>query len=257
VGVLLHRFGTVDEFKLHGRGRELRLAGGLLAVGGLVLAAMPGVTLFFGKSLLDGSALERHYAWLPTVFVISSSLTGGAVLRVTGRVFLGWGASEREEDVEIRRVGEEESDEEQVRRGFTPPLMLIVPAALLLGAIVVGLIPGAVPGIETAASHFADHTAYARWVLRDVAPRFSPVTHSHVETFDYLYGAAGVLGALAIASLTLFGATLYRRVPPAIIGPPRAALTALRELHSGHIGDYIAWWTAGAAMLGAASLILL
>jgi hypothetical protein len=31
----------------------------------------------------------------------------------------------------------------------------------------------------------------------------------------------------------------------------------LRELHSGHIGDYIAWWTAGAALFGGASLVFL
>ncbi|MBV9002915.1 MAG: hypothetical protein JO304_27920, partial [Solirubrobacterales bacterium] len=256
VGVLLHRFGTVDEFDLHGRGRELRVAGVLFGVGGLALSAMPPVTTFFGKSLLDEAALEGHYAWLPTVFMISSILTGGAVLRVTGRVFLGWGASQREEDVQLRRVAEEE-DEEQVQRDFTPPLMLIVPAVLLIGAIVVGLVPGAVPGIETAASHFHDHAAYARWVLRDVAPGFSPVTHTHVETFDYLYGAGGTLGALALAALTLFGATLHRRVPRVLIGPPRAVLTGLRELHSGNITDYIAWWTLAAAMLGGASLILL
>jgi hypothetical protein len=36
-----------------------------------------------------------------------------------------------------------------------------------------------------------------------------------------------------------------------------AAVGGLRELHSGHIGDYIAWWTAGAALLGGSSLILL
>ena len=95
VGVLLHRFGTVDEFDLHGRGRELRLAGVLFAIGGLLLSALPGVTAFFGKSLLDGGALELRYPWLPAVFVISSILTGGAVLRAAGRVFLGWGASER------------------------------------------------------------------------------------------------------------------------------------------------------------------
>ncbi len=257
VGVLLHRFGTVDEFDLHGRGRELRLAGVLLGVGGLTLSAMPGVTLFFGKSLLDGAALERHYAWLPAVFVISSALTGGAILRVTGRVFLGWGAWARDDDVQIRRIGEEAGDEEQVQRDFTPPLMLIVPAALLIGGIVVGLIPGAVPGIETAASHFVDHAAYARWVLREAAPQFAPVSHSHVETFDYLYGAGGTVGALAIAALTLFGATLHRRLPHRLVQPPRVALTALRELHSGNITDYIAWWTLGAAMLGGASLILL
>jgi multicomponent Na+:H+ antiporter subunit D len=257
VGVLLHRFGTVDEFELHGRGRELRLAGGLLGVGGLVLSAMPGVTLFFGKSLVDGAALERHYAWLPAVLVISSAVTGGAVLRVTGRVFLGWGASEREEDVQLRRNGEEAEDEQQVRRDFTPPLMLIVPGGLLIAAIVTGLIPGAVPGIETAAAHFQDHAAYARWVLRDAAPYFAPVSHSHVETYDYLYGAAGTLGALGIAALTLLGATLHRRLPQGLVRPPRAALIALRELHSGNITDYIAWWTLGAAMLGGASLILL
>ncbi|MBV9416629.1 MAG: hypothetical protein JO363_16720 [Solirubrobacterales bacterium] len=256
VGVLLHRFGTVDEFDLHGRGRELRAAGVLFGVGGLALSAMPGMTTFFGKSMLDGAALDGHYPWLPAVFLISSILTGGAVLRVAGRVFLGLGASRRLEDVQVRRVAEEE-DEEQVTRDFTPPLMLIVPAVLLIGAIVVGLIPGAVPGIETAASHFHDHPAYARWVLRDVAPGFSPVTHTHVETFDYLYGAGGTLGALAIAALTLFGATLHRRVPQALIGPPRAALTGLRQLHSGNITDYIAWWTLAAAMLGGASLILL
>jgi multicomponent Na+:H+ antiporter subunit D len=259
VGVLLHRFGTVDEFALHGRGRRMRLAGVLFAVGGLALAAMPGVTMFFGKSLLDGAALQRGYAWLPGVLLISSVLTGGAVLRLTGRVFLGWGASERAEDVQIRRFGSEEDDEdeEEVQRDFTPPLMLIVPAVLLMGAIVVGLIPGAVPGIETAAAHLADHAAYVRWVLSGAPPRFSPVSHTHVETFDYLYAAGGTLGALAIAALTLFGATLHRRLPQTLIGPLRTALTGLRELHSGHIGDYIAWWTLGTALLGGASLILL
>jgi multicomponent Na+:H+ antiporter subunit D len=257
VGVLLHRFGTVDEFDLHGRGRGLRVAGVLFAVGGVVLSALPGVTLFFGKSLLDAAALEGSYPWLPTVFVISSLLTGGAVLRVAGRVFLGLGASEREEDVKLSGAAEEEEDEEQASPDWTPPLMLIVPGLMLLAAIVIGLIPGVVPGIETAASHFHDHASYARWVLNDAPPHFSTVVHTHVETFDYLYAAGGTLGALALAALTLFGANLHRRVPRALIVPARGALSAFRELHSGHIGDYIAWWTAGAAAVGGASLILL
>ena len=255
VGVLLHRFGTVDEFDLHGRGRELRLAGVLFAIGGLLLSALPGVTAFFGKSLLDGGALELRYPWLPAVFVIASILTGGAVLRVAARVFLGWGASERREDVQLRQPPEE--DEERIERNVTPPLMLIVPASLLVGAIVVGLIPGLVPAIERAAAHFADHAAYATWVLRGHPAHYPTVRPSHIEAFDYLYAAASTLGAIAIAALTLFGAPLRRRLPRGFEGPPRAALTAFRRLHSGHIGDYIAWWTAAAAMLGGASLILL
>jgi multicomponent Na+:H+ antiporter subunit D len=257
VGVLVHRFATMDEFALHGRGRELKLAGALFAVGGVVLSALPGGTLFFGKSLLDGAALEAGYPWLPTVFLISSILTAGAVLRVAGRVFLGWGAAQRDEDVQARRAAAEEDESEQASRDWTPPLMLIVPAALLLAAIVIGLIPGAVPGIETAAAHLGDHAAYARWVLRDVAPDYASVVHGHIEAFDYLYAGGGTVGAVAIAGLTLFAPTLHRRLPQSLIGPLRSALTVLRELHSGHIGDYIAWWTAAAALLGGASLILL
>jgi multicomponent Na+:H+ antiporter subunit D len=256
VGVLLHRFGTVDEFDLHGRGREVRAAGVLFGVGGLLLSAVPGVTSFFGKSLLESAALKAHDPWLPTVFVISSILTGGAVLRVTGRVFLGWGAAEREEDVHMAGPAQE-GDEETAARDYTPPLMLVVPAVLLAASIVLGLIPGLIPGIERAASHFHDHAAYARWVLQGSAPHFEPVSTSHIETFDYLYAAGGTLGALALAGLTLFAPTLHRRFPLAVIEPLRAALSVLRNLHSGHIGDYIAWWTTAAAMLGGASLILL
>jgi multicomponent Na+:H+ antiporter subunit D len=135
--------------------------------------------------------------------------------------------------------------------------MLVVPALMLLAAIVIGLIPGVVPGIETAASHFHDHASYVRWVLNDAPPHFSPVSHSHVEAFDYLYAGGGTLGALALAGLTLFAPNLHRQLPRALIAPARGALATLRELHSGHIGDYIAWWTAGAAAVGGASLILL
>src|SRR5205807_1447497 len=74
-GVLLHRFGTIDEFDLHGAGRALPVVGVLFAIGGLLLAAVPVVTSFFGKSLLDAAATEGHYAWLPAVFVFSSIFT--------------------------------------------------------------------------------------------------------------------------------------------------------------------------------------
>ncbi len=255
-GVLLHRFSTIDEYDLHGKGRELPFTGILFAVGGLLLSALPPVTLFFGKSLLDGAALDAGYPWLPTIFVISSMATGGAVLRVAGRVFLGWGASQRREEPQVRQAREEE-DEESAPRTQTPPLMLAVPAALLLGAIAIGLIPGAVPGIEAAAAHFRDHLSYIGWVLHGGAPHFAAASTSHVETFDYLYGAGATLGAVALAAVALFGAPLRRALPDPLIRVPLAAVIGLRRLHTGHIGDYIAWWTAGAATLGGVSLIFL
>ena len=92
-GVLLHRFGTVDEYDLHGRGREIPVVGVLMGIGALLLAAAPPSTAFAGKSLLESASSEAGNGWLVAVFVIVSALTGGAVLRVTGRVFLGWGPS--------------------------------------------------------------------------------------------------------------------------------------------------------------------
>ena len=88
-GVLLHRFATVDEYELHGRGRALPVVGVLFALGAVLLAAAPPFTTFQGKSLLDASASGGGYGWLVAVFVLVSALTGGAVLRVAGRVFLG------------------------------------------------------------------------------------------------------------------------------------------------------------------------
>jgi multicomponent Na+:H+ antiporter subunit D len=255
-GVLIHRFETIDEYDLHGRGRVIPGVGVLFAVGGLLLAALPLTTLFFGKSLLDGGALDAHYAWLPAVFVFASMCTGGAVLRVTGRVFLGWGSARAGEERQARQAREEESEEAGPDERV-PPLMIAVPAVLLAAALVIGLIPGAVPGIEIAASHFTDQASYIGWVLHGGAPHFGPAPTSHIEGYDYLYATGATLGALAVAALGLFGRPLRRRVPDAVLRPAVAALGGLRQLHSGHIGDYIAWWTAGAATLGGATMVFL
>ncbi|HLI58818.1 MAG TPA: proton-conducting transporter membrane subunit [Solirubrobacteraceae bacterium] len=252
-GVLLHRFHSVDEFDLHGRGRATPFTGVLFAVGGLLLSAMPVVTLFFGKSLLDSAALDAGFPWLPSVFVISSMLTGGAVLRVAGRVFRGWGPAESAEARQAHQAREEE-DEEDAPSDRTPLAMLVVPALLLIGAIVVGVIPGAVPGIEVAAGHFVDHASVIAWVLHGTVELPHEAT-SHVEGFDYLYGAGATVGALSLAALGLFGRPLRARLPKRLLGAVSAALWTLRRLHSGHIGDYIAWWTAGAALLGGATLV--
>jgi hypothetical protein len=62
---------------------------------------------------------------------------------------------------------------------------------------------------------------------------------------------------VGVAGLGLFGRPLRQRLPGALLGPVVGAVDALRDLHSGHIGDYIAWWTTGAAVLGGLSVLLL
>ncbi|MBV9918417.1 MAG: hypothetical protein JO153_18110, partial [Solirubrobacterales bacterium] len=112
-GVLLHRFATIDEYDLHGRGREVPFVGVLFGLGGLLLAAAPPFTAFAGKSLLETAAKERGYAWLIAVFVIVSAVTGGAVLRVTGRVFRGWGPSEGPDPAQARAARERVDEERE------------------------------------------------------------------------------------------------------------------------------------------------
>jgi len=255
-GVLLHRFATVDEYDLHGRGRGLPVVGTLMALGGLMLAALPPFTLFAGKSLIADAASSTGYGWLIAVFIVTSAATGGAVLRVTGRVFLGWGPSDGPEAGQARAARATEAEMED-RPDHTPPMMVIVPAVLLGGALLASLVPGAVPAVEQAAARFTDHGAYAAWVLRDQPVRWPAIASSHASALDVIYGAVSVLGAVGAAALGLFGRPLRRVVPAAVGGPWLRGLHALRDLHSGHIGDYIAWWTAGASLLGAVCLLTL
>ncbi|HSB76179.1 MAG TPA: proton-conducting transporter membrane subunit, partial [Terriglobales bacterium] len=49
-GILLHRFGSVDELELHGRARQMRATGLVFLVAGLGLASMPGFATFRGES---------------------------------------------------------------------------------------------------------------------------------------------------------------------------------------------------------------
>jgi multicomponent Na+:H+ antiporter subunit D len=255
-GVLLHRFATIDEYDLHGRGREVPLVGLLMVIGALLLAAAPPFTAFAGKSLLEAAASEAGYGWLVAVFVLVSALTGGAVLRVAGRVFLGWGPAEGP-DPSQARAAEERVDEERGPREHTPWLMMMVPAVLLLGAAVLGLVPGAVPGAERSAARFVDHAAYTSWVLHGARIHWPVVLGSQVEAKDVAFALLAVFGAIGLAALGLFGRPLREGLPRRVREPARELLRSVRHLHSGHIGDYIAWWSAGASLLGGVCLLAL
>jgi multicomponent Na+:H+ antiporter subunit D len=255
-GVLLHRFATIDEFDLHGRGRAIPVVGGLMAIGALLLAGLPPFTTFMGKSLLEGGSSGGGYGWLIAVYVVVSAVTGGAILRVTGRVFLGWGPSEGAHP-EQARAAHERVDETRGERGHTPVLMMLTPAVLLVLVLVLALIPGTVPGVERLAAGFVAHRDYAAWVLHGVPVALPVLPPVEISADDYLYGALSVIGAVGAAALGLFGRPLREAVPSAVGGSGAAAVEVLRGLHDGHIGDYIAWWSAGVSLVGGVCLLAL
>ena len=255
-GVLLHRFATIDEYELHGRGREVPMVGILMAIGALLLAALPPFTTFMGKSLFEEGASAVGYNWLIAVFIVVSAATGGAVLRVTGGVFLGWGPAEGRHP-EQARAAEEDVDETRDVRDHTPVLMVIVPAVLLVAVLVLGLIPGAVPGVEHYAAQFVEHRAYATWVLHGQRVSLPALPPSHISASDYGYGALSTVGALLVAAYGLFGERAVNRRRVLTVYPLRNTVDAIRGLHSGHIGDYIAWWSAGVSVIGGVCLLAL
>ena len=258
-GTLLHRFRTVDEFDLHGRGRgpgAMRIVGVLFVCGGLLLAALPPFTLFQGMAEIEGSASAEGYGWIAVLFILVAVMTGGALLRVAGRVFMGWGPSEGA-DPSQARAAEERVDETRDERNHTPPLMMVVPGVLLALAAGLTFVPGAMDWAARAAAVFVDRHAYSAWLVPGAHVPLPPAPHGHVSSLEAVLGCAGTLLAVGLAALGLFGRPLREALPEGIRASSRAVISTVRNLHSGHIGDYIAWWTAGAAGFGAVCLLAL
>ncbi|GGW10969.1 cation:proton antiporter [Streptomyces capoamus] len=223
-GVLLDRFGSVDEHALHGRARRLRATGVMFAVGAAALAGLPP----FGTALGKAVAEEAVGGPLTAVYVVVSAITGGAVLRVTARVFLGLGPRPQEAEYEISGSDEEPETSGRLRR--IPDTMTTVPAVLLAASLAVGVVPG-----------------FGALVARSVNEAGSGGAHASVHWTGHglLLDAASTVLAAALAGLAV---TRPRRAA----APDRAA--PLRRLQSGHVGDYVAWLLVGAAFLGALAL---
>src|SRR5579883_1149716 len=90
-GILLAICAGIDEIALRGKGRRLPLTGAAFAVAGLLLAGAPIGAADTGLAAIDHAAREAGQGWLAAVLLAGSALTGAAVLRSGGRIFLGWG----------------------------------------------------------------------------------------------------------------------------------------------------------------------
>ncbi|WP_327592210.1 complex I subunit 5 family protein [Streptomyces chartreusis] len=225
-GILLDRYGNVDEHALHGRARELRGVAVMYAVGGLALAGLPPFGTGLGKAVTEKAVGGPLIA----LYVVASAVTAGAVLRVAARVFLGLGPAP-EDGTEYETTGTGERPETRHRLSRIPDTMTAVPALLLAGSLAVGV----APGFGEVLSHAVNEAGSGGAVVP--APHWSP---------------AGVLLDLVATALAL-GLAALAVTRPGWLAAPRRALP-LRRLQSGHVGDYVAWVLVGATVLGALAL---
>ncbi|MFE2438095.1 complex I subunit 5 family protein [Streptomyces sp. NPDC059409] len=231
-GILLDRYGSVDEHVLHGRARPLRGVAVMVFVGALGLAGLPPFGTALGKSVAE----EAVGGPLTVLYVLASAVTAAAVLRVAARVFLGLGPAPEETGGEgdgdaYETTGSGEEPETEGRLGRVPDTMTAVPALLLAGAFAAGAVPG-----------FGDAVAHA----------MSEVTTAGLLHTSVRWTPLGVgLGVLSSVLAVALAAVAVAR--PGLLVAPNWALP-LRRLQSGHIGDYVAWLLVGATVLGVLAL---
>jgi len=245
VGVLLYSQRSGDELILHGRGRGQWLLAGVFTVGGLGLAAIPPFGSFLGKSLIEDSASHTGAAWVAGVLLLAEAITGGAVLRAPGRIFFGLGPHE-----DPLLTGEPEKEEEQEPEPQTrrSALLLTLPAALLIAA---GLGLAFAPHLAGATEQIAQRFEAPPAQIATAPASELQVPQGAVTTTSVLLGVASTLGALTAAGVSLGRNRLPKPGRGGLRTMASAVSTKLRRLHSGHVGDYVAWLTAGVAVFGA------
>ena len=237
---------SVDELRLHGRCRELRLVGLLFALGGIGLIGLPYIGSFLGHSLVDEGATKEGLRWILPLTWIAAAVSAGAILRAGGRVFLGWGP--REDDLLTTEPPEEPPERSAVYGA------LLAPAALLIAlGLAASLVPGLQQRTEAGAERFRDRAAYVGRVLGAESAPNPPrlpfaIERAPAESWAWGFGS-GLLAALVAA----FG--LWRQRLPAAFRAPSARMLGppvriLKLVHSGIVGDCLMWITAGTAVIG-------
>jgi multicomponent Na+:H+ antiporter subunit D len=248
VGILVVRLRDADELRLHGLGRRVPLVGAVFFGGAFLVSGLPPFGSFLGWSLLVRSSGDVDYGWLPVVLTVAAALSGGALLRAAARIFLGWGDAGDALLSAEPPPSEEEPDASKSR--LSQPLLFAPALALLVIGCGIGFTPHLAEDATAWAQRAEDRPAHAAEVLAGKLPPPSPPVPVHAGFAPYAYAIASVALATLVA---LFG--LYRQRLPAIVRRRAARilqppLGVLKGLHSGVIGDYVAWLTFGVAALG-------
>jgi multicomponent Na+:H+ antiporter subunit D len=242
-GILLAWLGSIDELDLRRRAAERRWLGALWFGAALALAGPPYVGVYLGHSGIDdaAAALGRH--WVQPLLWFANALAAGALFRAGARIFLGLGKS-------TAPMLSPEVRERAPKRGADVGLLAATTTLLTGLGLSVSLLPGIGQRLDDAARRFLDRSRYSAEVLHGVRAfpaRHLPYALEHSSLETVLLATGSTLLAVGIAAAGVWEARSRRVRPLAAVEP---AVVALKRLHSGVVGDYVAWLTVGVAVVG-------
>ena len=129
--------------------------------------------------------------------------------------------------------------------------MFVSAAALIVGGLLVGARPGAFEAAQRTAAAFADREVYAAAVLGRPLPSAEPSSTSMSPRSPSASPSSPCSPRWRCAPSCSSGRGCRSPSRPRSSAATNAGVFRLRRLHSGQIGDYVAWATVGFALLGA------
>lgn len=234
-GVLLHRVGSLHLSDLTGRGREVPVVLGAMALGAPLLAGIPPSGMHVGKTAITSALRDGGHDVLVPLVYVAAGLTAAALARAVAHLWTGWSLPDDS-------IGVVSAWRPEPELGRVPRLLVAVPAALLLIGAVLPLLPGAIPAAEVAGDSLVDADAYRTAVL--TGDRRSATPEADLDPWSAASLRSGLATAVLGSGAGVVCARRWRRRHRPITAP----LRWLRLAHSGIVNDQVAWLTAAVAL---------
>ncbi|HTS46784.1 MAG TPA: hypothetical protein VMH05_02505 [Bryobacteraceae bacterium] len=201
-----------------------------------------------GDALAHSAGSGQGFGWITWIATASGILTSAAIFRFAARTYLGWGPALPSKPAEPEKITEHPETTSGHQK--TPAVMIVPAAALVLCGLLLAFTPGLGTGLLRAASRFQNHAGYIAGVLDNApTPAASSIAMPHQEI---AHGLINLLLALALA-----GSYLRWEKGRHSLRAAAKAVQVVRNVHSGHVGDYVVWLAFGFASFGVVALFFL
>ncbi|AHE67238.1 formate hydrogenlyase, subunit 3/multisubunit Na+/H+ antiporter [Legionella oakridgensis ATCC 33761 = DSM 21215] len=237
VGILLHHFGSVDELELWRKGKAIPLIGVLFFIATIGLCGFPVWGVFTAKNLIELSLPSFEKEMFIFLILFETLLTGGALIRASGRIFIGFGKHQTIH-TPVKNITQQQETEHTKKA--TPITMLIPITILMVTLLVLNTFTQFNVLLNEAAQEFQNQRWYSSVVFNQPPPPLYDKPLMHTSS-NYLIELIGVFGAVLVGLLALFGhrcSQWLKNIVTILIIPPSMKL---KSLQSGLINDYVSW----------------